>query len=87
MRTTHHAVVALIFGHTLLDLQTMAVSHAADLVLVAVVQFLGAFVPGETDLRVVDPDLALEGRALVLSCRLVSDVLHHGDGLRIENQF
>lgn len=87
VRTTHHAVVALIFDLAVLDLQIMTVTHAADVVVVAVVQFLGALVPGERDLRVVDPDLALEGGALVLTRRLVTDVLHHRDGLRIQNLF
>lgn len=87
MRTTHHAVVALIFGLAGLDLQVMAVAHAADVVLVAVVKFLGAFVPGERDLRVVDLDLALKGGALVLGRCLVSDVLHHRDRLRVQNLF
>lgn len=77
MRTTHHAVVALVFVLAVLDLQRVAVAHAADLVLVTGVQFLGAFVPGETDLRVVDPDAALEGDALVLRRCLVADVLQH----------
>lgn len=77
VRTTHHTVVALIFGLAVLNLQTVAVAHGADGVLVTVVQFLGSFVPGECDLRVVDPDLALEGGALVLSCPLVTDVFQH----------
>lgn len=87
MRTTHHAVVALIFDLAVLDLQIMAVAHAADVILVTVVQFLGALVPGQSDLWVVDPDAALEGGALVLSCRLVRDVLHDRDRLGIQNQF
>ncbi len=65
----------------------MAVAYAADGVLVAVVQFLGAFVPGERDLRVVDLDVALKGGALVLSRHLVPDVLHHSDGLKDRNLF
>ena len=85
MRTTHHAVVALIFDLAVVDAQIMALAHAADVILVAGVQSLGAFVPGEGDLRVVDPDLALESDALVLSRRLVADVFHHRDGLRVEN--
>lgn len=84
VRTTHHAVVALVFGLAVLDLQTVAVAHAAYGVLVTVVQFLGSFVPGERDLRVVDPDLALEGGALVLSRGLVTDVLQHRDGLKVQ---
>lgn len=77
VRTTHHTVIALIFGLAVLNLQTVAIAHAADGVLVTVVQFLGSFVPGERDLWVVDLDLALEGGALVLSCPLVTDVLQH----------
>lgn len=61
----------------------MAVAHAADVILVAVVQFLGAFVPGESDLWVVDADSAFEGGTFVLSCCLVADVLHHSDGLKV----
>lgn len=85
--TTHHSVVALIVGLAVLDLQIMAVTHAADLVLVTVVQFLCALVPGQSDLWVVDSDLALKGGALVLSSRLVCDVFHNSDGLRTKAQF
>lgn len=77
VRTTHHAVVALIFGLALLNLQTVAVTHTADGVLVTVVQFLGSFVPGKRDLWVVDQDPALESGVLVLSCCLVTDVFQH----------
>lgn len=77
VRATHHPVTALIFGMAVLDFQAVAVAHAADVILVAVVQFLGTFVPGQSDLRVVDLDLALEGGGLVLRRRLISDVLHH----------
>lgn len=84
MRSAHHAEVALIFGRAVLDPQLVAIAKAADLVLVAVFQLLGAFVPGERDLRIVDADAALEGGALVLSCCLISDVLQHGDRLKIQ---
>lgn len=77
VRTTQNAVVALIFDLAVLDLQIMAVAHAADVIFFAVVQFLGTFVPGESNLWVVDLDLALKGGALVLSCFLVTDVLQH----------
>lgn len=87
VRTTDHAVVALIFDLAVLDLQIMAVAHAADVILVAVLQFLGALVPGQSDLWVVDPDLALESGGLVLSHRLVSDILHYRNRLRNQNQF
>lgn len=83
MRTTHHAVVALIFDQAVLDLQVMVVPNAADLILVTVVQFLCALVPGECDLWVIDLDLTLKGDALVLRGRLVADVLDHRDGLRV----
>jgi len=86
VRTTHHAVAALVFDLAALDAQRVEVSGAADVVLVARVQLLGTFVPGEADLRVVYPDLALEGGTLVLGRRLVADVLNHGDGLRIQDQ-
>lgn len=85
MRTTHHTVAALIFDLAVVDLQIMPVAHTADAVLVTVVQFLGALVPGQCDLWVVDLDLALEGGALVLSRRLISDVFQHSDGLRIQH--
>lgn len=65
----------------------MAVAHVADVVLVAVVQLLGAFVPGESDLWVVDSDLTLKGGALVLSGHLVTDVLRNRDGLKVQNLF
>lgn len=87
VRTAHHAVVALIFDLAILDFQIMAVPHAADVVLFAVVQFLGAFVPGERDLWVVDLNLALKSGALVLRDGLVSDVLHHRDRLSKKNPF
>lgn len=85
MRTTHHAVVALIFDLAVVDLEIMAVARAADAVLVTVVQFLGTLVPGQSDLWVVDTDLALESGTLVLSRCLVSDVLQHSDGLKIQH--
>lgn len=84
MRTTHHTVVALIFGLAVVDVQAVAVAHAADVVLFTVLQFLGSFVPGERDLRVVDPDLALKCGALVLSSGLVTDVLQDRDGLKVK---
>lgn len=77
VRTTHHPVVALIFGLAVLDSQEVAVALTADLVLAAVVQFLGSLVPGQSDLWVVDPDLALEGGRLVLRSRLIADVVAH----------
>lgn len=83
MRTTHHAVVSLIFDQAVLDLQVMVVPNAADLILVTVVQFLCALVPGESDLWVIDLDLTLKGDALVLWGCLVTDVLDHRDGLRV----
>lgn len=77
VRTTHHTVVALVFVLAVPDLQRVEVAHAADLILVTGVKFLGALVPGEGDLRVVDPNAAPEGDRLVLCCRLVADVLQH----------
>lgn len=87
MRATHHAVVALVPGGTVLDLQAVEVVHAGDLVLGTVVQFLGSFVPGEGDLWVVDLNSTLEGSALVLSRLLVSDVLQHRHRLKVEGLF
>lgn len=81
VRTTDHTVVALIFDLALLNLQIMAVTHAADLILVTVVQFLCALVPAQSDLWVVYLDLTLEHGRLVLCNRLVTNVLHHRDGL------
>lgn len=77
MRATHHAVVALVTGVTVVDLQEVQVADAGYLVLVALVQPLGSFVPGEGDLWVVDPNATPEGGALVLSRLLVSDVFQH----------
>lgn len=77
VRTTHHAEVALVTGVTVIDLQAVKVAHAGYLVLVALLQPLGSFVPGERDLWVVDLNATLEGGALVLSRLLVSDVLQH----------
>lgn len=74
---THHAVVALITWITVVDLQTVEVAHAGYLILVAMVQSLGAFVPAEGDLWVVDLNLTPEGGTLVVGCLLVSNVLQH----------
>lgn len=82
VRTADHAVVALIFHLAVLDLQIMAVTHAADVILVAVVQFLCALVPGQSDLWVIDSDLTLERGGLVLCTDLVTDVLDHRNRLR-----
>lgn len=87
MRPTHHAVVALVFHLAVLDFQVVAVPHTADVILVTLVQFLGALVPGESDLWVVDLNLALKGGTLVLSDGLVRDVLHHRDRLSMRNRF
>lgn len=84
MRTTHHTVVALIYGLAVVDVQAVAVAHAPDVVLFAVLQSLGSLIPGERDLRVVDPDLALKCGALVLSSSLVTDVLQDRDGLKVK---
>lgn len=87
MRTTHHTVVALIFGLAFVDVQAVAVAHAPNVVFFTVLQSLGSFVPGECDLRVVDPDLALKCGALVLSSGLVTDVLQDRDGLKVKEVF
>lgn len=63
-------------------MQTVAQTHAADVVLFTVLQFLGAFVPGDYDLRVVNPDLALKCGPLVFSRGLVTDVLQDRDRLK-----
>lgn len=80
--TTHHTVVALIFDLAVVDFKTMAVAHTTDAVLVAGFQFLGAFVPSQTNLWIVDPDLALEGGVLILRCVLICDVLQHSNRLK-----
>lgn len=82
MRPTDHPVVALVGHLTPLDLEQVAVAADADVVLVGGVQFLGALVPGQGNLWVVDLDLALKHRLLVGEDGLIRDVPHHGDGLR-----
>lgn len=62
----------------------MALAHAADVVLFAVLQFLGAFVPGDRNLWVVNPDLAFKCGNPVFSCGLVADVLQNGYRLKGE---
>lgn len=82
VRPTDHPVVALVGRLAVLDLEQVAVAADADVVLVVGVQFLGALVPGQGDLWVVDLDLALKHRHLVGEDGLIGDVLHHGDGLQ-----
>lgn len=82
VRPADHPVVALVRRLALLDLEQVAVSTDADVVLLVGVQFLGAFVPGQGDFWVVDLDLALKHRLLVGEDGLIGDVLHHGDGLQ-----
>ena len=74
MRATHHAVVALVLITALLDSEVVAIPYHTNVILVTVVQLLGALVPGQGDLRVVDGDLALKGGHLLLSSGLVTDV-------------
>ena len=74
MRATHHAVVALVLITALLDSEVVVIPHHTNVILVTVVQLLGALVPGQGDLRVVDDDLALKGGHLLLSSSLVTDV-------------
>lgn len=64
----------------------MALPHTADVVLFAVLQFLSAFVPGDLDLWVVNPDLAFKCGSPVFSCGLVADVLEDGDRLKGERR-
>lgn len=61
----------------------MAVTDDADVVLVAGVQFLGTLVPRQGDLWVVDFDLTLKHCVVVGEDRLIRDVLHHSDRLRL----
>ena len=82
MWTTHHPVVALVSGLAVLDLQKVAVTTDADAMLFTVVQFLGALIPRQGDLRVVDGDLALKQSLLVDEGRLVTNVFHHRHGLQ-----
>lgn len=81
VRPTDHSVVSLVGRLAFLDFQQVAVAADADVVLVAGVQFLGAFVPGQSDLWVVDLDLTLEHCLFVGEDGLIGDVLHHSDGL------
>ena len=73
---TNHTVVALVLGLTLLDLQDVAVTNNADVILVITVKLLCCLVPGQGNLRVVDLDLTLKHRCLVFRSTLVFDVLH-----------
>lgn len=82
MWSTDHSVVALVRQLALLDLEEVAITADADVILVAGVQFLCALVPGQGDLWVVDFDLALEQCLLVGEDGLIEDVLHHGDRLQ-----
>lgn len=82
MRPTDHPVVALVGRLAPLDLEQVAVATDADVILVAGVQFLGALVPGQGDLWVVDLDLTLKYRLLVGKDGLIGDVLHHSDRLQ-----
>lgn len=59
----------------------MAVPAHADVVLVAAVKFLGALVPGESDLWVVDGDLTPEFCLLAGKDGLVRNITQHGYGL------
>ena len=77
MRATHHAVVALVLITALLDSEVVAIPYHTNVILVTVVQLLGALVPGQGDLRVVDGDLALKQSLLVDEGRLVTNVFHH----------
>lgn len=81
VRPADHPVVALVGCLALLDPEQVAVAADADVILVAAAQFLGALVPGQSDLWVVDLDLALKHRLLVDEDGLIGDVCHHGDGL------
>lgn len=82
VRPTDHPVVALVGRLAPLDLEQVAVTTDADVVLVVGVQFLGALVPRQGDLRVVDLDLALKHRIFVSEDGLIRDVAHHGDRLK-----
>lgn len=57
------------------------VSTDADVVFVAAVKFLGALVPGQSDLWVVDGDVTLEFRLLAGKDGLVRNITQHGYGL------
>lgn len=64
----------------------MALAHTADVVLFTVLQFLSAFVPGDNDLGVVNPDLAFKCSSPVFRCGLVADVLQDSDRLKGERR-
>lgn len=76
MRTTHYPVVALVSRLAVIDLQKVTVATDTDVILVTAVQFLGALVPGQGDLRVVDGDLTLKHSLLVDEGGLVTNVFH-----------
>lgn len=86
MRPTDHPVVALVRRLAVLDLEQVAVTADADVVLIAGVQFLCALVPGQGDLWVVDLDLTLEHCFIVGEDGLIRDVLHHGDRLQEQQE-
>lgn len=79
--STHHPVVALVGHLAPPDLEDVAVPTDADVVLVAAVKFLGALVPGQSDLWVVDGDLTLEFCLLASKDGLVGNITQHGYGL------
>lgn len=81
VRPTDHPVVALVGRLAFLDFQLVVVATDANVVLVTGVQFLGAFVPGQIDLWIVDLDLTLKYCFFFGEGSLVRDVLHHGDRL------
>lgn len=81
--STDHTIVALVRRLAILDLEQVAVTTDANVVLVAGVQFLGALVPRQSDLWVVDLDLTLEHCVIVGEDGLIGDVLHHGHRLQV----
>lgn len=86
VRPADHPVVALVGSLAPLDLEQVAFATDADVILVIGVQFLGALVPGQGDLWVVDLDLALKHCLLVGEDGLIGDVPHHGDRLQEQQE-
>lgn len=79
---THQPVVALVRCLALLDPEQVALTADTDVILVAAAQLLGALVPGQRDLWVVDLDLALKLCLFVHEDRLIGYVGYHSDRLQ-----
>lgn len=81
MWATHNSVISLISGLATFDLQDVTIAHNFDFVLVTAVKFLGSFIPGQCDFRVVNLDLTFKNSIFRNGSRLVCDITHHSDRL------